>query len=62
MKNGDTMKRDDGVEFTVVDMSHWSLVTAKGLMKEEDRVKWVWDAHYVGHSGNGYTLVETLPT
>ena len=61
MKAGDTMKREDGVEFTVVDVAHWSLIAVKGLDPEEDRVKFLGGDQYVGHSGNGYTLVEEVP-
>jgi len=62
MKAGDIMKRDDGVEFIVVDaFAHWVLITAKGLDSEEDRVKFLGDDQWVGHSGNGYTLIPTVP-
>jgi hypothetical protein len=64
MKPGDTMLRDDGVKFEVVEVSHWTLVIAKNVGALEDRVKFLWTNpkgdQYVGHyGGHGYTLQET---
>lgn len=56
MKQGDKVKRDDGVEFTVVEVNHWSLVM--GPAAEEDRIKWIGGDQFVGNrSGRGYRLV-----
>lgn len=57
MKNGDILiETETGKKFKVIDLGHWSLISAVGFDHDECRVKWLGDNEWVSHKGRSFIL------